>query len=53
MKNLKTLKQEELVELVETLAYRIAVAEGKKYQTIDEDSMKRVLKEEGIEYDGF
>lgn len=49
MVKIKSLKNEELIDLVETLAYRIALAESKEFEIVDDATIARVLEEEGVE----
>ena len=40
--------REEMIDVIETLAWRVAVAESSRPSTIDREMVRRVLEEEGV-----
>lgn len=48
MKKIDIMTREEMIEIIETLAWRVAVAENVGVTIIDEEMIERVLEEEGV-----
>ena len=48
MKKIDFMTREEMIDVIETLAWRVAVAENSKTSIIDNEMVKRVLEEEGV-----
>ena len=48
MKEIDFMTREEMIDVIETLAWRVAVAENSKTSTIDSEMVRRVLEEEGV-----
>ena len=48
MKKIDFMTREEMIEVIETLAWRVAVAENVGATIIDEEMIERVLEEEGV-----
>ena len=44
----KPITREEMIDVIETLAWRVAVAENSRTSIIDSEMVRRVLEEEGI-----
>lgn len=47
MKKIDLMTKEEMIDVIETLAWRVAVAENFS-EVIDDDMIERVLEEEGV-----
>lgn len=50
MKKIDAMTREELIEIIETLAWRVAVATDTRGSIIDEEMIRRVLEEEGVKF---
>lgn len=48
MKKIDSMTREEMIDVIETLAWRVAVAENSRTSTIDNEMVRRVLEEEGV-----
>ena len=48
MKKIDFMTREEMIDVIETLAWRVAVAENSRTSIIDNEMVKRVLEEEGV-----
>ena len=48
MKEIDFMTREEMIDVIETLAWRVAVAENSRTSTIDGEMVRRVLEEEGV-----
>ena len=47
MKEIDFMTREEMIDVIETLAWRVAVAENSRTSIIDSEMVRRVLEEEG------
>lgn len=48
MKEIDFMTREEMIDVIETLAWRVAVAESSRPSIIDREMVRRVLEEEGV-----
>ncbi len=48
MKKIDFMTREEMIDVIETLAWRVAVAENFSASIIDDEMIERVLEEEGV-----
>ena len=48
MKKIDSMTREEMIDVIETLAWRVAVAENSRTSIIDSEMVRRVLEEEGV-----
>ena len=48
MKKIDSMTREEMIDIIETLAWRVAVAENSRTSIIDSEMVRRVLEEEGV-----
>lgn len=48
MKKIDFMTREEMIDVIETLAWRVAVAESSRPSIIDREMVRRVLEEEGV-----
>ena len=48
MKKIDFMTREEMIDIIETLAWRVAVAEDNRGSIIDDEMVRRVLEEEGV-----
>lgn len=48
MKKIDFMTREEMIDIIETLAWRVAVAESSRPSIIDREMVSRVLEEEGV-----
>jgi len=48
MKKIDFMTREEMIDVIETLAWRVAVVENFSASVIDDEMIERVLEEEGV-----